>query len=116
MSNQTALIVGASRGLGLGLAEEYLRRGWRVIATVRDAGGESVLKGLSGAERLTIERADVAVAADRKALAARIEGPLDLLFLNAGIMGPADLEGASDVEVDRVIQTNAFAPNDWPGA
>ena len=110
MSNQTALIVGASRGLGLGLAEEYLRRGWRVIATVRDAGGEAALKGLSGAERLTIERADVAVAADRRALAARIEGPLDLLFLNAGIMGPADLEGASDVEVDRVIQTNAFGP------
>ena len=35
--DETALIVGASRGLGLGLAREYARRGWRVIATVRTA-------------------------------------------------------------------------------
>ena len=34
-SASTALIVGASRGLGLALAEEYLKRGWRVVATVR---------------------------------------------------------------------------------
>ena len=33
---QTALLLGASRGLGLGLAREYLSRGWRVIATARD--------------------------------------------------------------------------------
>jgi NAD(P)-dependent dehydrogenase (short-subunit alcohol dehydrogenase family) len=30
-----ALVVGASRGLGLALAQEWLGRGWRVIATVR---------------------------------------------------------------------------------
>ena len=31
----TALVIGASRGLGLALADEYLKRGWQVIATVR---------------------------------------------------------------------------------
>jgi len=31
----TALVVGASRGLGFALAEEWLGRGWRVIATAR---------------------------------------------------------------------------------
>ena len=110
MKDQTTLIVGASRGIGLGLAEEYLSRGWRVIATVRDDEGEAALKGLPDADRLTVERADVAIDADRKALAGRIDGPLDLLFLNAGVMGPADLETASDAEVDRVMQTNAFGP------
>jgi NAD(P)-dependent dehydrogenase (short-subunit alcohol dehydrogenase family) len=34
---RTALVVGASRGLGLGLATELARRGWQVIATVRSA-------------------------------------------------------------------------------
>ena len=34
-ANQTALIVGASRGLGPGLASEYLEGGWHVIATLR---------------------------------------------------------------------------------
>ena len=35
MTTQTALIIGASRGLGLGLVREYLRRGWHVTGTVR---------------------------------------------------------------------------------
>jgi len=43
-SVQTALIVGASRGLGLGLAKEYLKRCWRVVATVRGSG-RSALHG-----------------------------------------------------------------------
>ncbi len=32
-----ALIVGASRGLGLALAQEFVKRGWRVVATIRGA-------------------------------------------------------------------------------
>lgn len=35
MSAKTALIVGASRTLGLGLATEYAHTGWEVIGTVR---------------------------------------------------------------------------------
>ena len=34
-SPDSALIIGASRGLGLALAQEYLKRGWRVVGTVR---------------------------------------------------------------------------------
>ena len=34
-AGQTALIIGASRGLGYALAAEYLKRGWQVTATVR---------------------------------------------------------------------------------
>ena len=37
-SNSTALIIGASRGLGLALVEEYWKRGWRVVGTVRGIG------------------------------------------------------------------------------
>ena len=50
---QTILIVGASRGLGLGLVAEHLKRGFDVIATVRKAEDEADLKALPGAERLT---------------------------------------------------------------
>ena len=38
-----ALVVGASRGLGLGLAAELKRRGWNVVGTVRDKAGEDPL-------------------------------------------------------------------------
>ena len=37
-ADKTALIIGASRGLGYALAAEYLARAWQVTATVRGAG------------------------------------------------------------------------------
>jgi NAD(P)-dependent dehydrogenase (short-subunit alcohol dehydrogenase family) len=43
-SPHSALIIGASRGLGLALAQEYLKRGWRVVGTVR---GRAVLHDLA---------------------------------------------------------------------
>lgn len=107
---KTALIVGASRGIGLGLVEEYLARGWSVIATVRDAAAEAELTAMDRAGRLTVARADVTRDSDIQALADRIEGPLDLLYVNAGIMGPEEMTTASREEIDQVMQTNAFGP------
>ncbi len=43
---KTALIIGASRGLGLALADEYLKRGWHVVATVRGSA-KTALHGLA---------------------------------------------------------------------
>ena len=105
---KTALIVGASRGIGLGLAEEYLRRGWRVIGTVRDDAGEAALRD---AGDVRVERLDVADEAQVERLAGALkEETLDLLFLNAGVMGPADMLTASADDVNRVMQANAFGP------
>ena len=105
---RTALIVGASRGIGLGLAEEYLRRGWRVIGTVRDDAGERALRAVGD---VRVERLDVADEAQADSLVAALEDEiLDLLFLNAGVMGPPDLLTASAEEVNRVMQANAFGP------
>jgi NAD(P)-dependent dehydrogenase (short-subunit alcohol dehydrogenase family) len=110
MTDRTALIVGASRGLGLGLAREHLDRGWRVTATVRDDAGATALADLPGQDRLTVLRADVAEDADIAALARAVAGPLDLLFVNAGVMGPADMTAAAPDEIARVMQVNAFGP------
>ena len=105
---QTALIVGASRGLGLGLAREYRRRGWKVIGTVRDEPGERALQEVGD---VRVERLDVADPAQVDALAERLSGEtLDLLFLNAGVMGPPDMLAAAPEEVNRVMQANAFGP------
>ena len=105
---RTALVVGASRGIGLGLAQEYLRRGWRVIGTVRDDAGERALRALGDVQA---ERLDVTDDAGQEALAARLAGAsIDLLLLNAGVMGPPDLLSASPAEIDQVMQANAFGP------
>jgi NAD(P)-dependent dehydrogenase (short-subunit alcohol dehydrogenase family) len=111
--SQTALLIGASRGLGLGLAREYLARGWRVIATARDNAKplEALAKATKG--RLRIERVDIAdtdgVAALRAAIA---DERLDLLFVVAGISGsvPAPLHDVSPDEAVRVFLINAYYP------
>ena len=113
-SSKKLLLIGASRGLGLALAEEYLKRGWRVVATERDAS-TSRLHQLAEAYagRLEIESVDIVqpdqVIAMRTRLAART---FDMLFVNAGVKND-DRETIADVSTDefvRVMVTNALSP------
>lgn len=104
------LVVGASRGLGLGLVAEHLKRGFDVVATVRKPADEAPLKALPGAERLTVLQADVTSDADIARLAKAVPGPLDVAFLNAGIIGPKSVVAASADELDNAMQTNVFGP------
>ena len=53
----TALVIGASRGIGLELVRQYLAEGWRVIATARDEAGLALLKSL-GAQALRVDVAN----------------------------------------------------------
>jgi len=113
-SDKTILLVGASRGLGLAMAAEYLRQGWTVIGTVRGA----VRTGLheladAHAGRVEIETLDVLNAGQTAALRQRLAGRrLDALFVNAGVSNdPA--ETVADVtteEFTRVMVTNALSP------
>ncbi len=111
MTQQTALIVGASRGLGLGLAQEYVRRGWRTIATVRDPANPGGLAELGDA--VTIETVDINHTGEVLALGERLAGTkLDLLFVNAGVSnGPTEtVADVSTEEFVRVLTTNALSP------
>lgn len=112
-SSQTVLLLGASRGLGLGLAREYLARGWRVIATARDNAKqlEALQQGTNG--KLRIERVDIADMEGVARLRATLEGEtLDLLFVVAGISGsvPKPLHEVSPDEAARVYLVNAYYP------
>src|SRR5665213_225070 len=113
-SNKKLLLIGASRGLGFALAQEYLERGWHVVATERDSTTSKLHDLLGAAEgRLEIETVDVVspdqVAALRARLASR---KFDLLFVNAGVKND-DRETIADVSTDefmRVMVTNALSP------
>jgi NAD(P)-dependent dehydrogenase (short-subunit alcohol dehydrogenase family) len=115
MSNRWALVVGASRGLGLGLAAELKGRGWNVVGTVRDAAGERRLQKLAdkpGGE-LRVERLDINGDAAIAALRRRLDGTVfDLVFVNAGIapQGRGDAAAASREEAAAIFMTNAVAP------
>jgi NAD(P)-dependent dehydrogenase (short-subunit alcohol dehydrogenase family) len=109
----TALIVGASRAIGLALAEEYLRRDWSVIGTVRGERRTSLHDLADRSDgRLDIEHVDIAQERDIAALRDRLAGrELDLLFVNAAIAN--DNLPISDVSAEtftQVMLTNAFGP------
>jgi NAD(P)-dependent dehydrogenase (short-subunit alcohol dehydrogenase family) len=115
MSNgKTVLLIGASRGLGLGLAGELASRGWQVIATARDPAKATELSALAERTgRVEIEKLDMDDVGQLEALATRIAGRhLDLLFVNAGISGPRD-QSVADLareDVAKVMWTNALSP------
>jgi NAD(P)-dependent dehydrogenase (short-subunit alcohol dehydrogenase family) len=111
-SDKTLLLIGASRGIGFALAAEYLKRGWRVVATERDGATSKLHDLVRAAEgRLEIENVDIVypdqVAALRARLASRKFG---LLFVNAGVGGREMIADVSTDEFIRVIVTNALSP------
>jgi NAD(P)-dependent dehydrogenase (short-subunit alcohol dehydrogenase family) len=109
-STRTALIVGASRGLGLGLAKQLHADGWHVIATVRDPQAAEALQAMPG---MRIEALDIDDGAALETLAERLQGEMfDLLLVNAGILGPAhqSTSAATAAELGQLFMTNAVAP------
>ena len=111
-SNKQLLLIGASRGLGFALAEEYLERGWRVVATERNSATSQLHNLVEDADgRLTIETVDITYPDQVAALRARLASrTFDMLFVNAGI-GIRDM--VADVSTDaftRVMVTNALSP------
>lgn len=96
------LVVGASRGIGLGLAEEFKSRGWEVTGTERSKSDD--LHALEGVQIQTLDVADPSTF--------DIDGEFDAVIVNAGITGAKhqSSEQATSDEVAEVMMTNAFGP------
>jgi NAD(P)-dependent dehydrogenase (short-subunit alcohol dehydrogenase family) len=89
----TSLVVGASRGLGLGLCARFLERGHPVIGTVRDNASGTGLHALRAAsdERLEIETVDITDVEQIAALAPRLgDRRIDILMVNGGVAEQAN--------------------------
>lgn len=104
---RTALVIGASRGIGFEFVRQYRADGWRVIATAR---GEAALAALAelGAETIPL---DVADAASVATLGWRLDGEaLDVAIYNAGVNSERTpgLAIIDTAEFDRVMHTNVL--------
>ncbi|HZU67249.1 MAG TPA: SDR family oxidoreductase [Ktedonobacteraceae bacterium] len=115
-TTRTALITGASRGLGLALARQLAALRWQLIIDARGADAlETARAELARQTRVIAIPGDVTDAAHRRALvqAAQQLGGLDALVNNASILGlspqPNLLAYPLDV-LGRVYQTNVIAP------
>jgi NAD(P)-dependent dehydrogenase (short-subunit alcohol dehydrogenase family) len=111
---KTVLLVGASRGLGYAMAEEFLRRDWHVIGTVRGSAPTALHELAQRAPgQVEIEHVDITVPEQVAALRSRLGGrTLDLLFVNAGVTNdPTQTIGdVTTEEFIRVMVTNALSP------
>lgn len=115
MQTKDIMLIAAERGLGLGLAEQFLRRGWRLFVTAFPGADISALMRLAEAEpdRLTIGHIDVTVREQIDVLKVAVgERKFDVIYLNAGIYGPLhqSVLEATDEEIMHIMLTNAFGP------
>lgn len=95
----TAIVTGASRGLGHALVTSLARDGWRVVADARDAPAlQSALAALG--DGVTALPGDVTDRAHRRALADAAGDALDLLVLNASTLGQSPLPALSEYRLD----------------
>jgi NAD(P)-dependent dehydrogenase (short-subunit alcohol dehydrogenase family) len=109
-SSRTAIVTGASRGLGLALARELAGRGWRLVIDARDLPAVPV--ELARAEVVAIG-GDVSAAAHRRSLVAAAGERVDLLVNNASELGPSPLPALADyplAALERVYRVNVLAP------
>jgi NAD(P)-dependent dehydrogenase (short-subunit alcohol dehydrogenase family) len=110
----TALITGASRGLGRALGGALNERGWRLVVDGRDAGRlATAVAGFAAPELVTALPGDVSDPAHRAALAEAVGARLDLLVNNASDLGPSPLVPLTRLPVDRfgaLLAVNTVAP------
>jgi NAD(P)-dependent dehydrogenase (short-subunit alcohol dehydrogenase family) len=107
----TAIITGASRGLGLALARALDERGWRLVLDAR--GAEALEEATRELNEAVAVPGDVSDPAHRAALVALAGPQIDLLVNNASILGPSPQPELADYPLDvlaRVYEVNVLAP------
>src|SRR6201996_6093635 len=112
---QLALVVGANRGIGLGIVKEFLSRGWNVIATARQPERAAELHALQKQHpsRVSILKLEMNDPAELDGFAALLGSrPLDVALINAGVSGPEhrSANAATAQEIGGLMFTNAIAP------
>jgi 3-oxoacyl-[acyl-carrier protein] reductase len=112
LKNGTAVVTGASKGIGRAIAEALAKEGMRLVIGARSAGPlQETARALGGeVETVAGDVGDEAVAARLVETSVRRFGRLDLVVNNAGIGHHGRLEDMDPAEFDRVYRTNVRGP------
>ncbi|HET6550083.1 MAG TPA: SDR family oxidoreductase [Solirubrobacter sp.] len=110
----TAILTGASRGLGLALARALADRGWRLVIDAREGGTlNDVATELAAKTDVAALAGDVTDPEHRASLLAAAGGELDLLVNNASVLGPSPQPQLADyplATLEHVYRVNVLAP------
>jgi NAD(P)-dependent dehydrogenase (short-subunit alcohol dehydrogenase family) len=111
---ETAIVTGASRGLGLALARALADRGWRLVIDARGASElEAARTELAERTEVVAIAGDVADASHRRALVEAAGNRVDALVNNASVLGPSPQPALGSYPLDvleHVYRVNALAP------
>ncbi len=113
--SKIVLMTGASSGFGLLTSIMLAKRGWHVIATMRDLGRRALLEDPARAagvlEQIEIRQLDVTKSDQIAAIASELTGrpvPLHALVNNAGFAAPGFADDVTDAELREQFDTNFF--------
>jgi 3-oxoacyl-[acyl-carrier protein] reductase len=112
LDNRIALVTGASRGIGAGIAVALAKAGADVAVNYRERAdaAQEVCAAITGLGRRALAvKADVSVASDVRRMVAEVEsqlGAIDILVNNAGIAQPRKFDEISEADWDEVLTVN----------
>jgi 3-oxoacyl-[acyl-carrier protein] reductase len=116
LEGKVALVTGASKGIGAGIARALAAAGSAVVVNYASdrPGAEAIVNEITGANgRAIAVQADVSKAADVARLFAEVKrasGTLDILVNNAGVYATMPLEALTEEEFHREFNTNVLGP------
>jgi NAD(P)-dependent dehydrogenase (short-subunit alcohol dehydrogenase family) len=118
LTNQAALITGASRGLGRALFQHFARAGVRVVGVARERAAIEAVAAELSAQGFSAHglAADLGAQSDIYPIAgaaAALVGPIDILVHNASSLGPTPLPLLLDTACEdfaRVLEVNLLGP------
>lgn len=113
-AERNALLIGASRGLGLGLAKMFAAQGWNTVATERSASTGLRAAAAAADGRIRIERVDINDAEAVQSLHRQLSNELfDVIFIVAGVSDRDPTKPIHEVpvhEAAHVFISNAYSP------
>jgi NAD(P)-dependent dehydrogenase (short-subunit alcohol dehydrogenase family) len=111
---ETAIVTGASRGLGLALSRALAERGWRLVIDARGAEELSAAQAeLSALTEVIALAGDVADDWHRSALVAEAGETVGLVVNNASLLGPSPLPALAELPdraLEEIFRVNVIAP------
>lgn len=107
MSTKTAIVTGASSGIGLGIANALLAQGYSVIANARKISTSEVLESSDCCFLVDGDVGLRATGASLTEMALQKTGRLDLVVNNAGIFTPGNFDEYTEEQYRSTMATNA---------